>query len=158
MSTFRTRVVRDPEDPAIVGIEPLFKALHDEMAAAGMRLKPTEGGAGIWLDGIRQGLERFGRLAVTESGGEVIGFAYANLKLAPEHLGGERIGHIAFVYVVPAHRRGGIARALVAELDEWLRSRQVASIELQVLDGNTTGIAFWRSLGYVIELVQMRRS
>jgi len=98
------------------------------------------------------------RLAVAEADGQLIGFAHAVVKLAPEHLGGDRIGHIAHVYVTPAHRRSGTARDLVASLHEWLGAKQVTSIELQVVHGNEAGLAFWRSLGYSPELLQLRKS
>ena len=98
------------------------------------------------------------RMAVAEADGQVVGFAHAVVKLAPEHLGGSRIGHIAHVFVAPTHRRSGLARELVRSLHDWLHAKQVTSIELQVVHRNEVGLAFWRSLGYLPELIQLRKS
>jgi ribosomal protein S18 acetylase RimI-like enzyme len=62
------------------------------------------------------------------------------------------------VYVTPAYRRSGVARELVASLHQWLHAKQVTSIELQVVHRNEAGLAFWRSLGYGPELLQLRKS
>ena len=158
MSTFPVRTITQADDPALGTVPALFEMMHAEMASQGMLLRLAENGARIWLDATKSGLERFGRLAVAEADGRVVGFAHAVVKLAPDHLGGARTGHIAHVYVTPTHRRSGIARALVASLHEWLGAKQVTSIELQVVHRNEAGLAFWRSLGYGTELLQLRKS
>lgn len=158
MSTALVRTIVRADDPALNAIVPLCEAMHDEMASQGMLLRLAENGARIWRDGIKGGLDRFGHLAVAEADGQVVGFAHAVVKLAPEHLGGARIGHVALVYVSPEHRRSGIARALVASLHGWLGAKQVTSIELQVVHRNEVGLAFWKSLGYMPELLQLRKS
>lgn len=158
MSTASVRTIAHADDTALPAVVPLFEAMHAEMAQQGMLLRLNPDGAHVWLEGSKVGLERFGHLAVAEADGQVVGFAHAVVKLAPEHLGGARIGHIAHVYVAPAHRRSGIARELVASLHEWLSAKRVTSTELQVVHRNEAGLAFWRSLGYVPELVQLRKS
>lgn len=155
--TATIRAVTDPEDPVLAGIEPHFQAMHDEMASQGMLLRLADDGARTWLNGVRGGLERFGRLAVAGSDGIITGFAHASVKLAPEHLGGARMGHITHVYVAPEYRRTGIARSLVVSLHEWLHAREVTSIELQVVKDNRAGLAFWSALGYTTELLQLRK-
>ncbi|HNA34506.1 MAG TPA: GNAT family N-acetyltransferase [Flavobacteriales bacterium] len=157
MSNFTVRAVQRADDPALAKVPALFGTMHAEMAEQGMGQRLAPDGGRTWLDGVIGGLERFGRIAVAEWDGEVIGFAHAAVKLAPEHLGGGRIGHVTHLYVTPAHRRSGIARALAASLHEWLRTRSVLSIELQVVHRNEAGLAFWRSLGYAPELLQMRK-
>lgn len=58
------------------------------------------------------------------------------------------IGQIELCWVQPAQRRTGIARALLAELEAWFRSRDVAYIDLQYLLGNTEAEQAWQHLGY----------
>ena len=158
MSAHSIRIITDANDPAIAHIAPLFAQMHAEMAASGMVLTLAQGGATIWLKAVLGGLERFGRLVVAEVDGIIVGFGHAGLKLAPEHLASGRIGHISHLYVSPQYRRSGVARALAASLHEWLTEKQVISTELQVVHGNAAGLDFWRTLGYTVELVQMRRS
>lgn len=158
MSAATVRSVTLADDPALGTVTALFEMMHMEMAEQGMHMRLAENGARIWLDSTKNGLERFGRLSVAEADGQVIGFASASVKLAPEHLGGARIGHIAHVFVTPTHRRSGIARELAQSLHEWLQAKHVTSIELQIVDRNVAGLAFWNSLGYVPELMQLRKS
>ncbi len=158
MSDHRIRIITEGHDPSLALIAPLFEHMHEEMASHGMALTLAPDGFHIWLKGVSGGLERFGRLVVAEVDGAIIGFAHAGLKLAPAHLGAGRIGHISHLYILPRYRRSGIAQALAASLHEWSTEKQVTSTELQVVQGNEAGMAFWRSLGYAVELVQMRRS
>lgn len=157
MSVPSVRAITHADDPALPAIVPLFGSMHAEMADQGMLLQLKQGGANIWLEGIKSGLERFGRMTIAEVDGRVVGFAHAVVKLAPEHLGGSRIGHIAHVFVAPDHRRAGLARELVASLHTWLGSKQVSSVELQVVHRNEAALAFWKSLGYTLELMQLRK-
>lgn len=59
-------------------------------------------------------------------------------------------------FVEPDRRRRGIGRAAVTWLIEnvW---NEAPRIRLDVLVGNSTGIAFWRSLGFVGYCVTMER-
>ncbi len=157
MNTMTVRAVLRADDPALAEVPALFEAMYAEMAEQGMGLRLLPHGGRVWLDGAVGGLERFSRITVAEVDGHVTGFAHAAVKLAPEHLGGERIGHVTHLYITPAHRRSGIARALAGSLHEWLRAKQVTSIELQVVHRNEAGLAFWRSLSYETELLQLRK-
>ena len=60
-------------------------------------------------------------------------------------------GHRGWIYslgVDPAHRRRGLGQALVEHAEAQLRARGCPKIYLQVLDTNTGGQVFWRSVGY----------
>ena len=157
MDTMTIRVVDHAQDPALARVPALFEEMHREMAGQGMGLSLAEGGAVRWREGVARGLERFGRLVVAERGNELVGFAHGALKLAPEHLGGVRLGRIADVHVLRDACGSGPGRAMVGRLHGWFQEREVASIELQVLAGNEAGQAFWRSLGYRVELLQLRK-
>ena len=53
------------------------------------------------------------------------------------------------LYVQPAHRGGGIGRALLARLAAVCVERGLARLEWAVLDWNTPSIGFYRTLGAV---------
>lgn len=59
-----------------------------------------------------------------------------------------RRGWISRLAVDPAHRRGGIGRALVAEVERRLAQRGCTRVNLLVFDHNEGGRALWESLGY----------
>lgn len=56
--------------------------------------------------------------------GSVVGLAEASLR--HDYVNGCKTTPVAFlegIYVVPEHRRGGVARGLVAAVEDWARSR-----------------------------------
>jgi len=61
-------------------------------------------------------------------------------------------GHRGWVYylaVQPSHQRQGLARALMAACEDWVRARGVLKIQLMVRHSNQDVIAFYNALGYV---------
>lgn len=151
---WRIDTIDSANDQRLAGIIPLFEAMYAEMERHGPVKRLSADGARIWLNGVATGLERFGRLSVAVHGDVVVGFAHGSVKLGAEHQGGERIGYITHVHVAEQFRRVGMARALVASLEEWFRLREVRSREIQIVAGNAPAAAFWERLGYTCELVQ----
>ena len=60
-----------------------------------------------------------------------------------------RRGWVHRLAVDPAHRRGGVASALVGELEQRFRDRGAPRVNLLVLPDNADGLAFWQRLGYL---------
>lgn len=59
-------------------------------------------------------------------------------------------GHRGWLYylaVAPGHRGRGLARALVAAAEDWLRARGVPKVQLMVRDGNDAA-GLYATLGY----------
>ena len=90
-------------------------------------------GAGAWL-------------AVATVGGLVVGALLANPLVSIEYGGGAL--WIEELYVEPAHRRRGVARALVAYVAEQARQNGLGAIELEVEPSLAEALALWRSLGF----------
>ncbi len=64
-------------------------------------------------------------------------------------------GHRGWLYylaVRPAARRRGLGRRMVTEAESWLRRRAVPKVELMIRESNAEVAAFWRRIGYAIEL------
>ncbi|MFF3512640.1 GNAT family N-acetyltransferase [Streptomyces sp. NPDC002573] len=55
---------------------------------------------------------------------------------------------IGLLMVDAALQRQGYGRRLAVLVEERLRAEGRTAVRLAVLDGNTRGLAFWRSLGY----------
>ncbi|QYX58626.1 GNAT family acetyltransferase [Roseovarius sp. SCSIO 43702] len=60
-------------------------------------------------------------------------------------------GHRGWVYYLctdPAHRRHGLARAAMAQAEDWARARGIAKLHLMVRLSNAPVLAFYEGLGY----------
>ncbi|MFF5295988.1 GNAT family N-acetyltransferase [Paractinoplanes globisporus] len=79
--------------------------------------------------------------SVAGSPGEVVGVVMGTYD--------GRRGWILRLAVDPAHRRGGIATRLVAELESRLRGLGCPRVNLLVLPDNAGGLSFWQALGYL---------
>jgi ribosomal protein S18 acetylase RimI-like enzyme len=79
-------------------------------------------------------------VVVAEIEGEVAGVV----------LGGDdgRRGWISRLAVATGHRRRGVARALVSQLETRLAARGCVQVNLLVFAGNDGGRATWEQLGY----------
>lgn len=157
MSTASVYIVKDAQDALLQQVPALFEELHASMAGHGMNASLAPNGAQLWLDGVRRGLERFGRLVLAVEDGRVVGFTYGMVKLAPEYLGGAPLGQWTHLYVAPTHRRSGVARAITEALHEWFAAKGVQACECEVVHGNLLSQDFVRSLGYGPELFRFRR-
>lgn len=60
-----------------------------------------------------------------------------------------RRGWILRLAVDPGHRRRGIARRMVEELEDRFRALRCPRINLLVMPDNEAGLRFWQALGYL---------
>ncbi len=57
-------------------------------------------------------------------------------------------GHIITLDVAESSRRSGVGTTLLQELEQRLRARGVARVELETATTNEAGVAFWQRHGY----------
>lgn len=77
---------------------------------------------------------------VAETAGEILGFAIMQY--------GDDSAHLNLLAVAPGHRRRGIARALLAWLEETALTAGTFTIGLELRAGNDAAHAFYLALGY----------
>jgi GNAT superfamily N-acetyltransferase len=90
---------------------------------------------------------------VAEAGAEgLVGMAFgrvvSNLRYTPP-----RAGVIDQVFVLPDHRRCGLASRLVAGLCDFFAGQQVADLSLRYVHGNAEAAGFWAALGFAPRIV-----
>ncbi|MBC5793579.1 GNAT family N-acetyltransferase, partial [Sphaerospermopsis sp. LEGE 00249] len=59
------------------------------------------------------------------------------------------------LYVVPSHRRRGIAKALMQHIENWAKQRGDRQIGLQVFTSNTPALNLYQNLGYQTQSLWM---
>jgi ribosomal protein S18 acetylase RimI-like enzyme len=69
-----------------------------------------------------------------------------------------RYAYVASVYVVPAERRAGVLRALMAAAEAWSRARGLGEMRLHNAADNPLAGAAWEALGFeVVEVLRVRK-
>ncbi|QYX30120.1 GNAT family N-acetyltransferase [Sphaerospermopsis torques-reginae] len=74
---------------------------------------------------------------------------------AIDQVTGDRHAHIFLLYVVPSHRRRGIAKALMQHIENWAKQRGDRQIGLQVFTSNTPALNLYQNLGYQTQSLWM---
>jgi GNAT superfamily N-acetyltransferase len=144
-------------EPLLDQVERFLVRMYEDMSEKGLLLPLAPGGEALWRRSIEAGLGRFSALVLAVRGETLCGFVYGALRLTPDYLGGEKVGLLGHMYVIPEERRHGLGKKMYACLEEWFRDQSVESLELQVLCGNAPSISMCEQFGYRSELIQMRK-
>lgn len=79
----------------------------------------------------------------------VVGFAEAAIRR--DYVNGcetSPVGFVEGIYVMPDHRRHGVARALIAAVESWARERGLTELASDALLENVRSHAMHRGLGF----------
>lgn len=152
-----TRLERD--HPFWNELPVLFRDMyrHFDKKSGGRVLPLVEGGEFSWLEIVGATPTKMGYVGGALIDSRLEGFISARIKALPVYLGGGWVGEISHLFVSPEHRRIGVASTLADSALDWLSESGVTNVELQVVSGNETADAFWRSLGFIQELTQYRK-
>lgn len=71
---------------------------------------------------------------------------------------GDRHAYIFLLYVSPAHRRRGIASALMRRAEAWARARGDRQIGLQVFQQNQPALRLYEQLGFQAQSIWMTKA
>lgn len=74
---------------------------------------------------------------------------------AVDQVRGDRHAHIFLLYVMPEHRRRGIARALMRHAQDWARTRGDRQLGLQVFQSNQPALSLYHQLGFQTQSLWM---
>jgi GNAT superfamily N-acetyltransferase len=79
------------------------------------------------------------------------------LGIAIDQVNGVRHPNIFLVYVDPAYRRQGIAKALLQHAEAWAKKSGYTQMGLQVFTANRSAIELYQQLGYQPRSISMMR-
>ena len=94
---------------------------------------------------------------VAERKGDVVGYVYAGLEPLSWKELREAAGFIHDVLVDDAHRRGGVAGALLDAASEWLKSRGAPRVMLWTAERNHAAQRFFEQAGFRRTMIEMTR-
>jgi aminoglycoside 6'-N-acetyltransferase I len=92
---------------------------------------------------------------VAEADGGLVGFAEVAVRSIAEGCPPGPAAYLEGIWVEPAHRRRGVARALLAAAETWARERGLAHLGSDALLGNEASHSWHRAAGFgeVVRLV-----
>jgi len=96
-------------------------------------------------------------LLVAEAEGEIAGYLYAAEEGRDWNMLLDACGAVHDVFVAPAHRRKGIARALMQAALAHFDARGVKQVVLSTSTKNAEGRALFESLGFRATMLEMTR-
>lgn len=96
-------------------------------------------------------------MKVAEANGAVVGYAIATRSRAPEFYRYSRRARLTDVFVEEAHRGHGVARALLAALEEWARRAQLQALEVEVFPQHEEEIKSLMALGFTQDRIRFLR-
>jgi aminoglycoside 6'-N-acetyltransferase I len=135
-----------------MNIEPLRSAADADWLALRMALWP-DGTVQAHLDEMAGFLDepaRFAQFIARDDDGRALGFVEASIR--SDYVNGTEHSPVAFLeglYVVPAARRDGVARDLVAAVSAWATARGCRELASDALIDNTLSHDVHRSLGFI---------
>ena len=153
--------IRDatPDDlPAVVA---LWKSMMSDHNALDPRIRLAEGadeGYSAYVNYHLTNDESHVRVAITESpensgasagsGQTVAAFCLLAISRNLPMFLPARYGYLSDLVVEPSLRGKGIGRALVEDGADWLKRREIDTIQLQVYAKNEAAAGFWKALGF----------
>ena len=131
-------------------VAPAGKADIDDRIALRTALWPGHGDHAGDIARMLAAPERFITFLARDESGAAIGFAEVSLR--HDYVNGcetSPVGFLEGIYVVPAHRLRGAARALVVAAENWTRAQGASEFASDALLDNTASHRMHAALGFV---------
>jgi len=151
------RRATDADVPALGRLGAALLRLHytyDPQRFMAPRGDPEEGYAWFLRSQLR---EDDAAIFVAERKGDIVGYVYAGLEPLSWKELREAAGFIHDVLVDDAHRRGGVAGALLDAASEWLKSRGAPRVMLWTAERNHAAQRFFEQAGFRRTMIEMTR-
>jgi GNAT superfamily N-acetyltransferase len=153
----RLRPATDADLPALGRLGALLLRLHYEFDPQRFMAPGTNPEAGYaWFLGT-QLREADVVILVAERAGAVIGYVYAGLEPQSWKELREAAGFIHDVVVDDAHRRAGVAGALIEAASAWLRDRGAPRVMLWTAERNRAAQRLFEQAGFRRTMIEMTR-
>lgn len=95
-------------------------------------------------------------VVVAETGGQIIGSAYAKKRPSLHYVQSDYQAYLGFMYVSPGHRGKGINKIILSDLLVWAREHDLPEVHLTVYPGNEPAIRAYEKAGFKPYITEMR--
>jgi ribosomal protein S18 acetylase RimI-like enzyme len=142
--------VREAVDGDLEALVQCHSSFMNHHITADKRFTLRAGAAEKWIKQITTALGNPDTLVlVAEDNSKIVGCAYILIKSGALDFGPEKIGYICDVFVETNYRRSGIARRFVLSAQNWLRMREIYTIEASWSVHSEEAKSTWPALGFV---------
>jgi GNAT superfamily N-acetyltransferase len=93
---------------------------------------------------------------VAEFQDQLIGCGYARIEKAKPYLKHDHYAYLAYMYVIPEHRRRGVNKLIIDGLKEWSRNQGMSELRLNVYIDNQHAIDAYEKSGFKKHVLEMR--
>jgi ribosomal protein S18 acetylase RimI-like enzyme len=93
---------------------------------------------------------------VVEANGEIIGSGYAQIRSSKSYERHDLFGYLGFMLVIPEFRGKGINRLLMNELKQWILSKGITEVRLEVYHENDAAVSAYEKVGFKKFITTMR--
>lgn len=96
-------------------------------------------------------------LLVAVEAEQIVACGYARIEAAKPYLKHDQIGYLGFMFVHPDCRGRGLVGDILSGLEQWLVSKDVCALHLDVFAENQAAISAYKKAGFTPYLVDMRK-
>jgi ribosomal protein S18 acetylase RimI-like enzyme len=93
---------------------------------------------------------------VVEANGDIIGSGYAQIRSGKSYERHDFFGYLGFMLVIPEFRGKGINRLLMNELKQWILSKGITEVRLEVYHENDAAVRAYEKVGFNKFITTMR--
>jgi ribosomal protein S18 acetylase RimI-like enzyme len=101
-------------------------------------------------------MEEQTEVLVVEANGAIIGTGYAQIRSAKSYERHELFGYLGFMFVIPEFRGQGINKILLNELKQWVLSKGITEVRLEVYHENDAAVRAYEKVGFKKFITTMR--
>ncbi len=144
-------IYREATEADFPAMKQYYTLLNDHFYKTGYRMPRPEDVGLAWLSTFERTLGKFSIAYVAEDQGRVVGFILARIKRVPPYMGGVLVGELSDEWIEPEYRRLGAGDHMCRMALDWLRTKDVHSVEIQVLNANEASWKMLTSMGFQLE-------
>jgi ribosomal protein S18 acetylase RimI-like enzyme len=101
-------------------------------------------------------MEEQTEVLVVEANGAIIGTGYVQIRSAKSYERHELFGYLGFMFVIPEFRGQGINKILLNELKQWVLSKGITEVRLEVYHENDAAVRAYEKVGFKKFITTMR--